>query len=143
VQTPHASTAIVAAAAADVDGGAGCVTVALPDPPSPRPVRLAPRPAVLVTVAADGFVEVFASPGVRVHLAERLSVEPGDEIFAEAYLEAGLPLWAREIFQPMDLVATLAPRPATPAEELDRQTELAAFAALRHLGATWKEPDVP
>lgn len=133
VQTPQSY--ILPANPAD---GAGCVTVRLADPAPARPVRLAPRPAVLVTVAPDGFVECYASPGVRVAVVERLAVEPADEALAEQYLETTLPAWARDIYQPVDLVATLAPRPATPAEELDKVTELAVLRGLRELGAERK-----
>ena len=112
--------------------------MSLPDPPPPRPVHFAPRPAVLVSVAPDGFVECYASPGVRVAVVERLAVEPADEALAEQYLETTLPAWARDIYQPVDLVATLAPRPATPSDELDKVTELAVLRGLRELGAERK-----
>ncbi len=117
------------------------VLVRLPDAPparTPRPTPAPLRRGVLVVQGTDGFLEVFASPGVRVHVAERLDVQPGDEILAESYLEAGLPAWARELYCPRDLVATLFPRPATPAEELDKVTELAALRGLRELGAQRK-----
>lgn len=109
------------------------IVVHLPDPPPPRPVHFAPRPAVLVVLSPDNFCEVFASPGVKVAIAERLDVHPADEALAEQYLEAGLPAWARDIFRPMDLVATLAPRPATPSDALDTLTERAALSGLRDL----------
>jgi len=80
---------------------------------------------VLVVVSPDGFVEVFASAGVRVHIAERLATDAADEVLAERYLDARLPTWARELFLPGDLVAMRMVRALTASEEIQRRRELA------------------
>jgi hypothetical protein len=101
------------------------ITVCLPAA-RPRPVRqhVAPRPGVLVVLSADGFCEVYATPGVRVHVAERLAAHPADEVTAEQYLESQLPAWARELHIPRGLAAARMPRCRTAGQEIERRMEL-------------------
>lgn len=100
----------------------GCVTICLPSAPPARPMHVAPRPAVLVVVSPDGFLECYATPGVRVAIAERLRVADADEQLADEYLDSQLPAWAKEVFAPIDLVASRMPRPRTAEEEIERRT---------------------
>jgi len=104
------------------------------DAPPPRPRPLPPRPSVLVVVSPDGFLEVFASPGVKVHVVERLAVGPQSESAADGLLELTLPTWARGIYWPRNLVATHAIRGLTVMEEAERLTDLALVRELVAIG---------
>ena len=112
----------------------GTITVTIPDAPPPRPRPLPPRPSVLVVLSSDGFAEVFASPGVRIHVAERLNAAPGNEDLADEYLDLTLPTWARGTYWPRNLVATHTIRGLTIMEEAERLTDLALVRELIAIG---------
>jgi hypothetical protein len=76
---------------------------------------------VLIVASADGHLEIYANRPMRVHVAERLAVEPSSEIAADEHLDMTLPQWAREIYYPWDLATCHTVRPRTVAEEIGRQ----------------------
>jgi hypothetical protein len=97
------------------------VTVSLPaSPPRPRPKLLAPRPVVLVIASPDGFLEVYGSPGVRVHVVERIDVSTSAEAKADEYLMMQLPAWVRDIYTADCFVASHTIRPRSLADEAER-----------------------
>lgn len=118
-------------------------TVTIPDPapktemPSVKPVSLTKR--VLVVASPDGFLEVFADRGVRVHIAQRLDVDQPDEATADEYLSANLPTAFAEVYRADRLVATATVRPLTVEQELDR---LANLDLLRAVQAAGKTPNI-
>ena len=58
------------------------------------------RERILLVTHSDGWLEVFAGPGVLVHHATMLATTPAGEVKAEAVLEEQLPRSYRELYEP-------------------------------------------
>lgn len=123
------------------------VVITIPDaPPSPqRSQKLSStkKPAVLVTITADGFVEVFATEGVHVHIAQHLDVPPGAEVVEDELFERRLPRRASDIYRADRAAAchTIARR--TLRQEVGRLTRLDLLAELRGIGRDLREAADP
>jgi hypothetical protein len=102
----------------------------------PKRPKLRQRARVLVILNSDGYVEIFAEPGVLIHVAQRLHVEGNTtEILADEYLDATLPKPYRDLHYPVKLQATGLCRRVTAADEITRRTNLAVLRELRSLTA--------
>lgn len=108
--------------------------VSLPDAPPPATPLLLTKP-VLVIASPDGFVEAYAAPGVRVHIAQRLSVERPEEALADDYLSVTIPAVFREIYRADRLVGCLAVCPLTAEQELRRRTDLELLRSVQAAGS--------
>jgi len=85
-------------------------------------------------------VEVYTSRAMRVHVAERLVVDPEDELLAERYLESRLPQWARDLFLPENLADIKTVRLRSAEAELYRRLSAGLVRELADLRATSAEP---
>lgn len=94
------------------------------------------RPAVVIDIHADGFIQARNVGDAEIVIVERLAVPAQGEAMAEELAELWLPKRLRHLMLPIHVRKSHLMRPITPADYLARQTALDLLQTFRDIKQT-------
>jgi hypothetical protein len=94
---------------------------------------------VVLVVGPGPVAEIYSDLPIRLHIAERLAVDPDAERLADEYMNSTLPGWARDVYMPGKLRARVPIQPRTVDQEGARLRGLDVLHALQELGLSIHE----